>query len=340
MPSTPTNGSAKPAATGAPILSVRNLSVDFKLEHGIMRAVDEVSFDVRRGEVLGIVGESGSGKSQILMAAMGLTAINGKCSGSVTFDGQEVLNAAPERLDKIRGSSFSMIFQDPMTSLNPYMRVQDQLTEVLTAHQGKTRKEALEIAIALLEKVRIPDAGRRISLYPHEFSGGMRQRVMIAMALLCRPALLFADEPTTALDVTVQAQILQLLGELVRDLNAAVVLVTHDLGVIARLCDRVIVLYGGRIMEQAAIDDLFEAPRHPYAQGLLAATPRLDDDVGHDLRTIPGSPRALMGKMGGCPFAPRCDRRIARCIEETPVLLPAHGARAAACHVVAAQRVE
>ena len=322
------------APTAAPILAVRDLCVDFKLEHGVMRAVDGVSFDVRRGEVLGIVGESGSGKSQILMAAMGLTAINGKCSGSVLFEGQELLNAAPERLDKIRGSAMSMIFQDPMTSLNPYMRVQDQLAEVLTIHQGKSRKEAIDIAVELLERVRIPDARRRISLYPHEFSGGMRQRVMIAMALLCRPALLFADEPTTALDVTVQAQILDLLSGLVRDLNTAVVIVTHDLGVIARMCDRVIVLYGGRVMEEAPIDDLFESPRHPYAQGLMAATPRLDDDVAHDLRTIPGSPRALTGQTGGCPFAPRCERRIERCSTETPNLLRSANGRAAACHLV------
>ena len=315
-------------------MSVRDLSVDFKLEHGIVRAVDGVSFDVRRGEVLGIVGESGSGKSQILMAAMGLTAINGRCTGSVTFDGQEILNASPERLDKIRGSSMSMIFQDPMTSLNPYMRVVDQLTEVLVAHQGKSKAEAVDIAVEILERVRIPDARRRISLYPHEFSGGMRQRVMIAMALLCRPALLFADEPTTALDVTVQAQILDLLSGLVRELNAAVVIVTHDLGVIARLCDRVIVLYGGRIMEEAAIDDLFEAPRHPYAQGLLAATPRLDDDTAHDLRTIKGMPRALVGKIAGCPFAPRCDRKIERCTAEKPALRQLAGSRAAACHLV------
>ena len=320
--------------SSAPILSVRELCVDFRLEHGVMRAVDGVSFDVRRGEVLGIVGESGSGKSQILMAAMGLTAINGKCSGSVTFEGEEILNAASERLDKIRGAAMSMIFQDPMTSLNPYMRVQDQLAEVLTAHQGKTRKQAIDIAVEMLERVRIPDAGRRISLFPHEFSGGMRQRVMIAMALLCRPALLFADEPTTALDVTVQAQILQLLGGLVRDLNAAVVLVTHDLGVIASLCDRVIVLYGGRIMEQASIDELFETPQHPYSQGLLAATPRLDDDVAHDLRTIPGTPRAQMGAIGGCPFAPRCERRIERCAAETPALLASPGGRSTACHLV------
>ena len=333
MLSTRTSADLAARQAAAPILSVRELCVDFKLEHGVMRAVDGVSFDVRRGEVLGIVGESGSGKSQILMAAMGLTAINGKCSGSVSFERQEVLNAAPERLDKIRGSAMSMIFQDPMTSLNPYMRVQDQLAEVLTTHQGKSRKEAIDIAVELLERVRIPDARSRIALYPHEFSGGMRQRVMIAMALLCRPSLLFADEPTTALDVTVQAQILDLLNGLVRELNAAVVLVTHDLGVIARMCDRVIVLYGGRIMEEAAIDDLFGTPRHPYAQGLLAATPRLDDDTAHELRTIKGSPRALAGQMAGCPFAPRCDRRIERCTVDTPPL-QRHGDRAAACHLV------
>ncbi|MEZ5833613.1 MAG: ATP-binding cassette domain-containing protein [Dongiaceae bacterium] len=319
-----------------PILSARDLTVDFKLEHGWVRAVDGVSFDVRRGEVLGIVGESGSGKSQILMAAMGLTAINGRCGGSVTFEGEEILNAAPDRLDKIRGSAMSMIFQDPMTSLNPYMRVVDQLTEVLVAHQEKSKAEAVEVATEMLERVRIPEARRRIGLYPHEFSGGMRQRVMIAMALLCRPALLFADEPTTALDVTVQAQILDLLNGLVHELNAAVVIVTHDLGVIARLCDRVVVLYGGRIMEEAAIDELFEAPRHPYSQGLLAATPRLDDDTAHDLRTIPGAPRALGGQLSGCPFAPRCDRRVERCTMETPSLQRAAGNRAAACHLLTA----
>ena len=334
MPSTRTSADVARSQAAVPILSVRDLAVDFKLEHGWVRAVDGVSFDVRRGEVLGIVGESGSGKSQILMAAMGLTAINGRCSGSVAFEGEEILNAAPERLDRVRGSAMSMIFQDPMTSLNPYMRVVDQLTEVLVAHQGKSRAEAVDIAVEMLERVRIPDARRRIALYPHEFSGGMRQRVMIAMALLCRPALLFADEPTTALDVTVQAQILGLLNDLVRDLNAAVVIVTHDLGVIARMCDRVIVLYGGRIMESAAIDDLFAAPRHPYSQGLLAATPRLDDNTAHDLRTIPGTPRALMGRISGCPFAPRCDRRFERCTLETPALRLDTAGRAAACHLV------
>jgi oligopeptide transport system ATP-binding protein len=321
-------------ARAAPILAVRDLTIDFKLESGLMRAVDGVGFDVHRGEVLGIVGESGSGKSQILLAAMGLTAVNGRCSGSVAYEGEEILNAPATALDRLRGSAMSMIFQDPMTSLNPYMRVRDQLAEVLTAHQGKSRGEAVQLAIEMLDRVRIPDARNRIALYPHEFSGGMRQRVMIAMALLCRPALLLADEPTTALDVTVQAQILELLAELVRDLNAAVVLVTHDLGVIARLCDRVIVLYGGRIMEEAAIDPLFETPRHPYSRGLLAATPRLTDPTDVDLRTIPGTPRAQMGKIAGCPFAPRCEQRIERCDQETPALRRAADARAAACHLV------
>ncbi len=329
MPSIPTNAE--------PIFRVRDLTVDFKLENGLARAVDGVTFEVQPGEVLGIVGESGSGKSQILMAAMGLTAINGSCSGSVKFEGEEILNARSERLDRLRGSAMSMIFQDPMTSLNPYMRIGDQLAEILTAHRGSSRTQAMDLAVEMLDRARIPDSGRRISLYPHEFSGGMRQRVMIAMALLCRPRLLFADEPTTALDVTVQAQILDLLAELVRDLNASVVIVTHDLGVIARMCDRVIVLYGGRIMEEAKIDALFEDPQHPYAQGLLAATPRLDDDVRHDLRTIPGAPRTLAGSSHGCPFAPRCDRRIERCLREAPPLAPIAAHRLAACHLVQGQ---
>jgi oligopeptide transport system ATP-binding protein len=274
MPSTRTNADVAPRpAAAAPILSARELTVDFRLEHGVMRAVDGVSFDVRRGEVLGIVGESGSGKSQILMAAMGLTAINGRCSGSVTFEGEEVLNASPESLDKIRGSAMSMIFQDPMTSLNPYMRVVDQLTEVLVAHQGKSKAEAVDIAVEMLERVRIPDARRRISLYPHEFSGGMRQRVMIAMALLCRPHLLFADEPTTALDVTVQAQILELLRDMKREFDLSLLLITHDFGVIAEMADRVAVMYRGRIVEEAPVRDIFRNPQHPYTKGLLASIP-------------------------------------------------------------------
>jgi oligopeptide transport system ATP-binding protein len=248
------------------------------------------------------------------------------------FEGEEILNRPPKALDAIRGSAMSMIFQDPMTSLNPYMRVSDQLSEVLIAHQGKSKAEALEIAIEVLERVRIPEARRRIRLYPHEFSGGMRQRVMIAMALLCRPELLLADEPTTALDVTVQAQILELIAELARDLKTAVAIVTHDLGVIARLCDRVIVLYGGRIMEQGSVDEIFYDPKHPYTKGLLASTPRLDEKVHGALKTIAGQPRAAMGDFPGCPFEPRCTLKVERCRAEMPALLGNDAGRAVACH--------
>ncbi|HEY4163943.1 MAG TPA: oligopeptide/dipeptide ABC transporter ATP-binding protein [Dongiaceae bacterium] len=318
---------------GKRVLTVSDLTVQFKLPHGWVTAVDRVSFDLRQGEVVGIVGESGSGKSQILLSLMGLLASNGKSSGSAVFDGKEILNRSGPELDKIRGSAMSMIFQDPMTSLNPYMRVSDQLTEVLTAHQGKSKSEAFEIAVQMLDRVRIPEARRRIRFYPHEFSGGMRQRVMIAMALLCKPTLLFADEPTTALDVTVQAQILELIAELARDLRTAVAIVTHDLGVIARLCDRVIVLYGGRIMEQGTIDDIFYDPRHPYTKGLLASTPRLDEKVHGALKTIPGQPRAAMGDLPGCPFEPRCPLKVARCKVEMPMLREGQTGRAVACHV-------
>jgi oligopeptide transport system ATP-binding protein len=327
-----------PSAAARTVLSVQDLSVQFKLPHGWVTAVDRVGFDLKQGEIVGIVGESGSGKSQILLSLMGLLASNGRCSGDARFEGRPLLNRPPRELDAIRGSAMSMIFQDPMTSLNPYMRVSDQLTEVLIAHQGKSASEALRIAIEMLDRVRIPEARRRIRFYPHEFSGGMRQRVMIAMALLCKPDLLFADEPTTALDVTVQAQILELIAELARDLKTAVAIVTHDLGVIARLCDRVIVLYGGRIMERGTVDEIFYDPKHPYTKGLLASTPRLDEQVHGELRTIPGQPRAAMGDIPGCPFEPRCPIRAARCKAEMPALREgavdeSKGGRAVACHM-------
>ena len=333
MPSIQTN--AEPAARiePAPLLTVRDLSVRFRLPQGEVTAVDKVSFELTRGEVVGIVGESGSGKSQILLSLMGLLASNGRLSGSALFDGREILNRSPRELDDLRGSAMSMIFQDPMTSLNPYMRVSDQLTEVLKVHQGKSQRDALAMVIEMLDRVRIPEARRRVTLYPHEFSGGMRQRVMIAMALLCNPSLLFADEPTTALDVTVQAQILELMADLARDLDAAIAIVTHDLGVIARLCDRVIVLYGGRIMEQGTVDQIFYEPRHPYTAGLLASTPRLDAATHEALRTIPGQPRAAMGDLPGCPFEPRCGLREARCAVTQPDLRIGAGGRRLACHV-------
>jgi oligopeptide transport system ATP-binding protein len=301
------------AGPATPILEVRDLAVRFRTDVGTIAAVNEVRFELMPGETVGIVGESGSGKSQILMAIMGLLARNGAADGSVKFRGQEILGMPEKALDRLRGAAMSMIFQDPMTSLNPFLRVSTQLTEVLVKHRGMKQPEALAQAIAMLERVSIPDAAKRIRLYPHEFSGGMRQRVMISMALLCRPALLFADEPTTALDVTVQAQILELLKELAQTMGTTIVLVTHDLGVIASLCDRVIVLYGGRIMESGPAEAIFADPKHPYTKGLLASMPRLDEQIHGALHTIPGQPPSLARSSPGCPFEPRCTQRRPAC---------------------------
>jgi oligopeptide transport system ATP-binding protein len=321
-----------------PLLCVRDLTVDFRLPAGAIRAVDRVGFDVAPGEIVGIVGESGSGKSQILFTLMGLLAANGTASGSARFQGQDLLSLSPRALDDVRGVALSMIFQDPMTSLNPYMRVGDQLAEGLCIHKGLTKRAALDAAVAMLDRVRIPEAAKRARQYPHEFSGGMRQRVMIAMALLVRPALLLADEPTTALDVTIQAQVLDLIAELAREAGTSVILVTHDLGVVARLCDRVIVLYGGRIMEEGPAGTLFADPRHPYAKGLLAATPRLTDALTPRLGTIPGTPRSGGAMLPGCPFAPRCTVRIAACEATQPPLAAIGAGRRAACHLVGGAR--
>jgi oligopeptide transport system ATP-binding protein len=316
-----------------PILSVRDLTVDFRLPAGTMRAVDRVSFDVAPGEIVGIVGESGSGKSQILFSLMGLLARNGTVSGSARFQGQDLLTLSPAALDRVRGVTLSMIFQDPMTSLNPYMRIGDQLAEGLRVHKGLGRRDAQAAAVAMLDRVRIPDAPRRARQYPHEFSGGMRQRVMIAMALLVRPALLLADEPTTALDVTIQAQVLDLITELAREAGTSVILVTHDLGVVARLCDRMIVLYGGRVMEEGPCEPVFDAPAHPYARGLMAATPRLTDALTTRLGTIPGTPRSGGAMLPGCPFSPRCTVKVSACEVTQPPLDPIAPGRAAACHL-------
>ncbi len=317
------------------LLEIRELNVRFATNDGEVKAVNGINLDVEPGDSLGIVGESGSGKSQLSFALMGLLAKNGRASGSVKFDGQEILNAAPKVLNRIRAEKIAMIFQDPMTSLNPYMRVADQMAEVLTLHKGMSKRDAVAESVRMLDAVKIPDAQGRIRLYPHEFSGGMRQRVMIAMALLCRPQLLIADEPTTALDVTVQAQIMQLLAELQREFGMAMILITHDLGVIAGSAERVAVMYGGRIRESAPVGPIFADPTHPYTQGLLAAIPRVDQE-GDELSAIPGSPPNMNHPPAGCAFEPRCPYRLARCAGEDPVLDIFAADRARACFATVA----
>jgi oligopeptide transport system ATP-binding protein len=320
----------------ADLLTLQDLTVRFRLPQGETVAVDGVNLAVKPGEVLGIVGESGSGKSQILYALMGLLASNGKAGGKALFQGQDLLALSPAQMDRVRGLSLSMIFQDPMTSLNPYIRIGDQLAEGLIVHKGLSKSAAQAEAVRMLDRVRIPDAANRARRFPHEFSGGMRQRVMIAMALLAKPKLLLADEPTTALDVTIQAQVLDLMAEMARETGTAIILVTHDLGVVARMCDRVAVLYGGRVMEEALAEDLFDAPAHPYTRGLLAAMPRLETALTPRLGTIPGTPKSGGGVGAGCPFAPRCDVKLPQCTTTRPALheLRSFGAgRRSACHL-------
>ncbi|MDB5856611.1 MAG: Oligopeptide transporter ATP-binding component, partial [Ramlibacter sp.] len=303
------------------LLDVDDLTVRFQSPEGEVSAVNGLGFSLERGQTFGIVGESGSGKSQSMLALMGLLAANGRATGRALFDGQDLLSIPAPQLNRIRGNRIAMIFQDPMTSLNPYLTVERQMTEVLQLHKGLTRRGALQLAIGALESVRIPDAARRIRMYPHEFSGGMRQRIMIAMALLCQPDLLIADEPTTALDVTVQAQTLSLLRDLQHEFGTAIILISHDLGVVAGLCDEVMVLYGGRVMEQGSAESIFYRPTHPYTLGLLGAAPRLEQER-ETLIAIPGAPPDMARLPAGCPFSERCDFVMERCIALRPPLAP------------------
>ena len=315
------------------LLDIKNLTTRFHTHDGEVCAVNNVSLHVEAGECLGVVGESGSGKTQVFMSVMGLLAKNGSAEGAAYFNGQQLIGLKTEELNKLRGAEFSMIFQDPMTSLNPYLRISRQMTEVLVEHRGCSEAEAVQKSIDLLDLVGIPEPKERFRMYPHEFSGGMRQRVMIAMALLCEPQLLIADEPTTALDVTVQAQILDLIARLGRELNMATVLITHDLGVIAGLSDRVVVMYGGRIVEEASVEKLFSDPHHPYSRGLLESMPRIDEISRETLYTISGQPPDLQALPPGCSFEPRCEFAFERCHREVPELRSVEEHRTKACHL-------
>src|SRR5260221_5423068 len=315
------------------LLSVSDLRTYFETEDGTVKAVDGVSFELKQGETLGIVGESGSGKSVANLSIMRLIPNPpGKIvSGSILFDGRDVLRLSDREVRDLRGKRIAMIFQDPMTSLNPFMRVSKQLMEVTQLHLGHTSKQAREHAIKMLERVGIPGARERVDSYPHEFSGGMRQRVMIAMALSCKPELLIADEPTTALDVTIQAQILELIKHLKVEPGASVILITHDLGVVAGMTDHIIVMYAGKVFEQAPTSELFERPGNPYTRGLLRSVPDPTAEQG-SLYQIPGLPPDLAHLPAGCPFAPRCDRAEDICRREFPPYVQLTPEHYSLCH--------
>jgi oligopeptide/dipeptide ABC transporter ATP-binding protein len=325
--------SSLPVEAAAPALRVANLSTQFRSEEGIVRAVDGVSFTLERGELLGIVGESGSGKSATSLSIMELLPPRGRVvGGSIELGGTDLTALSDEARRAVRGRRIAMIFQDPMTALNPYLRVGEQLTEGVRLHLGLGAREAEERAVALLERVRIPDARQRLRSYPHELSGGMRQRVMIAMALLCDPEVLIADEPTTALDVTVQAQILELILELSRERQLSVLLITHDLGVVASTCDRVLVMYAGRVVELAPARELFARPLHPYTAALVRSLPGIDGVPPRRLATIPGLPPRLdQGPFTACSFLPRCAHAHDACKAGEPELSAAGPGRLRRC---------
>ena len=299
------------------LLSVRHLNIRFQLHDAYIYAISDVSFDIASGKKIALVGESGSGKSQIAFSILGLLAKNAEVDGKIIYNEMDLLKLKQKELNKIRSNDISIIFQDPMSSLNPYMRIESQLSEVLKLHKGLKSRDARKRILEVLDAVQIPDAKNRLRQYPHEFSGGMRQRLVIALGLLCNPKLIIADEPTTALDVTVQAQIMALLDDIRREYGTAIMLITHDLGVVAGFCDETMVLYGGRIMEQAKTTDIFVNPTHPYTRGLLRAVPSIEDKKG-ELNPIAGSPPNLFQPPTSCAFAPRCEFAVDSCYNHLP----------------------
>jgi peptide/nickel transport system ATP-binding protein len=338
---TTSEAALSPQAAG-PFLSVRDLRVHFSTEDGIVKAVDGLSFDLQRGKTLGIVGESGSGKSVTNLAVLGLhNPRTTTITGEIVLDGQELTGATERTLEKLRGNKMAMIFQDSLTALSPYYTVGRQIMEPYRKHTGASKKEARDRAVEMLTKVGIPQPKTRVDDFPHQFSGGMRQRAMIALALVCDPELLIADEPTTALDVTVQAQILDLLKDLQQETGTSIIFITHDLGVVANICDDVLVMYAGRPAERGTVRDILKAPQHPYAWGLLSSIPRLSADVDVPLSPIPGSPPSLLNPPSGCPFHTRCEFAGqvdgSRCTDERPLLVIDNG-RGTACHLTPGQQ--
>jgi peptide/nickel transport system ATP-binding protein len=335
----------RPSFTGEPFLSVEDLRVHFPTGDGLVKSVDGLSFDVHPGEILGIVGESGSGKSVTAQAILGLhKGSRARVSGHIRLNGRDLVTATEDQMREVRGSEVAMIFQDPLSSLHPFYSIGDQIAEAYRVHNKVSARDAHKRTVEMLQKVGIPNAAGRYDDYPHQFSGGMRQRAMIAMALICEPKLLIADEPTTALDVTVQAQILELIKDMRTELNSAVMLITHDLGVVAETCDQVVVMYGGQSVEKGPVDELFARPEMPYTWGLLGSMPRMDRVRATRLTPIPGSPPSLINVPSGCVFNPRCpfQNHVSgnRCVTEHPDLLPTTPTHSVRCHIQPDERRE
>ena len=301
------------------LLEIKNLKIFFDTPEGTVKAINDVNLNLLNNESLAIVGESGSGKTQLVFSILGLLAKNATVTGSIKYESQEILNIPEEKINNIRTNKISIIFQDPMTSLNPYMRIRDQMNEVIIHHKGLNNKEATIQSIRMLDAVKISDAKNKINMFPHEFSGGMRQRVMIAMSLLCNPNIIIADEPTTSLDVTVQAQIMELFSDIQKNFNTSIILITHNMGIVAGSCSKTLVMYGGRVMEYGNTKNVFLKPTHPYTKGLLETMPRLDKDY-KTLKTISGNPPNMMQLPNGCPFSDRCSFKIDECDSIFPLV--------------------